>query len=78
MSPILVGEVENITSEGQFILRTDSKVKVGSTVTDRSQRIVGRITRVFGPVKRPYVSVAPKNKKNAGLAMMGKKLYLNE
>jgi rRNA processing protein Gar1 len=51
-----------VTPSGRLTLRAPSAkfYPEGTAVTDRSGSVRGRIVRVFGPVRQPYLSVRPR------------------
>jgi rRNA processing protein Gar1 len=70
-----VGVVLAITPTGNLTVRSHrgTSPSEGTTVRDHSGEVRGRVTRVFGPVERPYLSVrlrrAPKLEE--GLRLVG-------
>jgi rRNA processing protein Gar1 len=44
---------------GRIVIRANKAPRIKSAVYDSRGRKVGHVVRVFGPVKRPYVSVQP-------------------
>ena len=54
-----LGTVKNLTRNGHVLLRVQQSVDVGKAVHDARGSYIGRITRVFGPVKEPYALVKP-------------------
>jgi rRNA processing protein Gar1 len=48
-----------VTPTGGLTARSfdDAFPPEGTRVTDRTGRLEGRVARVFGPVKRPYLSI---------------------
>lgn len=74
-----LGIVKNVAYNGKLVVKAGLKPKIGEKVYDRSMSEVGKVWRVFGPVKAPYVSVKPKSKE-AGtlLGLIGKEVYIQE
>jgi rRNA processing protein Gar1 len=54
-----LGVVENIAHDGSLLVRSEFAPARGAEVLDRRNRPLGRVTRVFGPVKEPFASVRP-------------------
>ena len=52
-----LGIVKNITREGQLLLKTTKAVKVGTLVYDARGQRIGKVSRVFGPVNGPYMTL---------------------
>ncbi len=53
------GVVVSVTAEGNLTLR-GADLPEGTLVRDPSGRYLGRVVRVFGPVREPYLSVRPR------------------
>jgi len=70
----VLGVVEDVTSEGLIIVRSDVTPEHGNSVYDAKQKKVGVVKRVFGPVSRPYVTVKPVEK-SVLVNISGKKVY---
>ena len=51
--------VENIGHDGSLLVRSEFAPARGAEVTDKRNRPLGRVTRVFGPAKEPFTSVWP-------------------
>jgi rRNA processing protein Gar1 len=56
------GVVLAVTPSGRLTLRSPSAkfYPEGTNVVDRTRTIRGRVVRVFGPVRQPYLSVRPR------------------
>jgi len=54
-----LGVASHVSGSRKLILRTKIKVRTGMQVYDEELKSVGKIVDVFGPVKNPYVSIAP-------------------
>ena len=52
-----LGTVENIAHDGSLLVRSAFAPAHGADVLDRRNRVLGRVARVFGPVKEPFTSV---------------------
>jgi len=71
-----LGTVQDISHTGMLVVRGSFAPRPGSKVLDHAKREVGRVRRVFGPVKAPYVSVKPsKVKGDALLKLLDKRVY---
>jgi RNA-binding protein len=70
-----VGTVSR-TAQGLAVVRCDDadQPEIGTPVVDESLNSVGRVVDVFGPVSRPYVAVAPRDRSRLA-GMVGSKLY---
>lgn len=71
-----MGKVYDITNRGFLLLKSDHAPNSGAAVCDKKGRKIGAVVKVFGPVKEPYVSVRPTNKKDVGLGIIGNDLYV--
>jgi rRNA processing protein Gar1 len=47
-------------------------------VFDNSKKVVGFVSRVFGPVDSPYISVRPPKDYKPSLELMGKDVYVQK
>src|SRR3989304_4483666 len=48
---------ETTASAGSLVVRAEFAPPVGADVLDKRSRPLGRITKVFGPVREPFASV---------------------
>jgi rRNA processing protein Gar1 len=57
-----VGTVIAVTPTGQITVRSSGRsfLSEGTPVIDRTGRDIGRVSRVFGPVDQPFLSVRPR------------------
>ncbi|MCI4329299.1 MAG: H/ACA RNA-protein complex component Gar1 [Thermoplasmata archaeon] len=73
-----VGVVHAVGPTGQLIARTSGErfPTEGTVVVDATGRYRGRVTRVFGPVARPYFAVRLRRTPNPaeGVALVGQPL----
>ncbi len=53
-----LGIVEEITCDGRYIIRCTTVPEIGDLVFCKDEKL-GTISRIFGPVNDPYVSVNP-------------------
>jgi len=66
----------HVSSQGKFILQSDFTPPLNALVATENKQKVGRIFDVFGPVKKPYVSVAPSISSKDSENLVGAALYL--
>jgi RNA-binding protein len=72
-----IGEIENVTYNGIWLIRSEFVPKIGSNVFNQQKLNVGRIINIIGPVSRPYIMVRPKNKEKINqLQIIGEKMYI--
>jgi len=57
-----VGVVLAVTPTGNLTVRSSTKLfpPEGTMMLDRAGKEIGRVSRVFGPVKQPFLSVRPR------------------
>lgn len=68
----ILGVVEEISADGRLIVRCDNLPELGDRVCDASNKDVGVVGRIMGPVDTPYASVNPER----GKAGIGDKLFI--
>jgi len=71
-----LGVVENIAHDGNLLVRSDFAPARGTDVMDKRHRPLGRVVRVFGPVKEPFVTVRPVAP--ASLSLVGADVFVGE
>jgi RNA-binding protein len=72
-----IGEIENISYNGMWILRSQILPRIGSNVYNQQKQVVGKVMNVIGPVSSPYILVKPKSKeKFEQLQIIGEKMYI--
>lgn len=54
-----LGKVLHLSKSGRLILRSQTKVKLGSVAVNEDLKNIGTIFDVFGPAENPYVSIKP-------------------
>ena len=52
-----LGKVLHVSKAKRLILNVETNLPVGAQVCDSKLRPVGLVADIFGPVKKPYVSV---------------------
>jgi len=71
-----LGKVVNFSASGSIVIRSDRAPRIGITVVDRRSNPIGRIVRITGPVKAPYLIVKPHHDAESPLfRMLGKEVY---
>lgn len=70
-----VGKIQDISYNGFLVARGEFAPRIGSEVYAGNQPL-GRIVNIYGPVKRPYISIKPDLKGPTLLEMVGKEVYL--
>ncbi len=69
-----LGVVQNFSYKGDFLVKASFSPRMGQEVHDARGRALGRVRRVFGPVKGPYVTVEPLHE--VGLGLVGSDVYV--
>ena len=54
-----LGKVLHISKARKLILSTEINLKLGTQVYDSKLIPVGSVADIFGPVKKPYMSIKP-------------------
>lgn len=71
-----LGVVENVSYDGAVLIRATFAPTAGTRVVDKRERELGRVWKVFGPVKEPFASVRPHAK--VPLSLLGSDVYVRE
>ena len=73
----LLGVVQDLSHDGRLIIKSKFAPMKGAVVRDNLKARVGRVVRVFGPVRSPYVAVEPEEEMKT-LAILGREVYIEE
>ncbi len=73
---LALGVVENIAYDGSVLVRARFAPPRGAAVVDRRRRPVGRVVKVFGPVKEPFATVRPDGKPS--ISLIGSEVFVEE
>ena len=75
----LLGRVLHLTRRG-LVVRVEGPPPIGREVYDRSNKKVGTILDIFGPVNSPYVAIKPEKglKEDDLSGIVGSELYIIE
>ncbi|MGA1792781.1 MAG: Gar1/Naf1 family protein [Thermoplasmatota archaeon] len=77
MKPL--GSVVNFSPKGSIVVRADITPRIGQVVCDSKGIPLGKIIRITGPVKNPYVLVSPLAKDEISLFRVGgKKVFVDD
>lgn len=71
-----LGVVEDIAYDGSVLVRSSFAPAPGARIVDGRRRPLGRVARVFGPVKEPFTAVRPEGK--VPLSLLGSEVYVSE
>ncbi|MBM4241832.1 MAG: hypothetical protein FJ150_09275 [Euryarchaeota archaeon] len=74
-----LGIISHISNKGNFIVRSKKTPGFKLTVFSKDKKRLGKIHDIFGPTKKPYISVKPqytKNSENLG-NRVGETLYVS-
>jgi rRNA processing protein Gar1 len=73
----LLGNVQDVTSDGKLIVKGTFSPAFRADAVDNRKRPLGRVVRVFGPVISPYVTIEPAPGVSL-LSVIGKQVYVEE
>ena len=73
----LLGVVQDISHDGKLMVKARFAPRIREVVRDNLKSEVGRVSKVFGPVRTPYVAIEPK-KELKTLAVLGKEVYVQQ
>ena len=73
----LLGVVQDVSHDGKLIVKARFAPRNNAIVRDNRKMEVGRVFRVFGPTRSPYVSIRPRTETKT-LAVLGKEVYVIE
>jgi len=73
----LLGVVQDISHDGKLIVKARFAPRVKEVVRDNLRSEVGRVSKVFGPVRAPYIAIEPR-KELKTLAVLGKEVYVQQ
>ncbi len=71
----LLGVIQDISHDGKLIVKARFAPSLKEIVRDNLRGEVGRVSKVFGPVRSPYVAIDPR-KELKTLAVLGKEVYV--
>jgi RNA-binding protein len=71
-----LGVVENIAHDGTVLIRSEFAPSRGADVRDKRNRPLGRVVKVFGPVREPFSAVRPLGP--ASLSLIGTDVFVAE
>jgi RNA-binding protein len=73
----LLGVVQDISHDGKLIVKARFAPNLREFVKDNLKGEVGRVSKIFGPVRSPYVAIEPR-KELKTLAVLGKEVYIQQ
>ncbi|MCX6651721.1 MAG: Gar1/Naf1 family protein [Methanomassiliicoccales archaeon] len=71
-----LGNVQEVTVDGNLVVRAAFTPKLRDKVWDNRKRLMGGVVRIFGPVDSPYVTVEPTGDTSL-LSVAGKQVYID-
>jgi rRNA processing protein Gar1 len=71
-----LGVVENVAYDGSILVRSAFPPSLGARVVDKRNRPLGKIVKVFGPVKEPFATIRPEAK--VTLSLLSSDVYIGE
>ena len=73
----LLDVVQDISHDGKLIVKARFAPNAREVVRDNVKSEIGRVAKVFGPVRSPYVAIEPRCGMQT-LAVLGKEVYVPE
>jgi rRNA processing protein Gar1 len=73
-----LGKIKSLGYNGKLIIRGEFSPRVSQKVLDNSMAVIGTISRVFGPVGSPFITVKPQKDRPITLDMVGRAVYVDE
>jgi RNA-binding protein len=74
----LLGHIKGLGYNGKLIVKGDFAPRLNMEVLDKKRKVIGKISRVFGPVKSPYIAVNPPRGYNPSFDIVGNQVYVNK
>jgi len=71
----LLGVIQDISHDGKLIVKARFAPNPKEIVRDNLNSEVGKVSKVFGPVRAPYVAIDPRRELKT-LAVLGKEVYV--
>ena len=75
---LCLGQVKGIGYHGKLIVKGKFAPKLSTKVMDKSLNVIGTVSRVFGSVDSPYITVKPEKGRRPSLELAGKEVYVIE
>jgi len=73
----LLGVIQDISHDGKLIVKARFPPSPREIVRDNLKTEIGRVVKVFGPVRSPYVAIEPRRELKT-LAVLGKEVYVQQ
>ena len=54
-----LGTIKNVMRDGSILIKASLEAEPGTTIYDARGEKLGYVSRVFGPVKEPYMTLKP-------------------
>ncbi len=71
-----IGKIDDIIFDGKFILRSTFKPKLGSTTVDKHKKKLGKISQIFGPIGKPFITIKPDKNIKSTFNLIGTEVYI--
>lgn len=71
-----LGVVDNLSYDGSILVRADFPPNRGAMVVDDKKNPVGKVFKVFGPVRKPFAAI--RSSRKVTLSLIGSNVYLEE
>lgn len=74
-----LGKVFNFSPKGSIVVKATMTPRIGNLVCDNKGRPLGKVIRITGPVKAPYVLVSPMAKDEMSMfRLSGKQVFIDD
>ncbi|MCK9150949.1 H/ACA ribonucleoprotein complex subunit GAR1 [Methanobacterium alcaliphilum] len=75
----ILGTISHISNKGNIIARSSQSPALGLPVFTKDNKRIGKVHDVFGPTKKPYVTIKPFRTKNSDVFhdQVGEELYVS-
>ncbi len=72
----LLGHIKGLGYDGKLIVSGEFAPKLNLEVMDKKRNHIGKVSRVFGPVRAPYISVKPPKNLKPSFDIIGTSVYV--
>ena len=74
-----LGNVQEISPTGMLLVRAKFVPLKNAEVFDHKMKTIGKVVRIFGPVRKPYVAIEPEwMDMKTMMNLIGKDVYIKE
>lgn len=73
-----LGKVKGLSYNGKLVVKGKFAPRLELEVLDKKMRVIGRVSRVFGPVDSPYISIKSQKNHRPSLDIVGSEVYVRD